>query len=775
MKTTDSRTMMKSICLVFTCLCSVTALAQEYSLRGKVINSASQEPIEAVNVIILQAQDSTQKKIYSTDTGGIFLIKASQGEYNVRLEQFGKIFLTKNVHLNQDVDLGVLSIDDAKMLAAVIVQSQRKVQYADHATYTFGKTALDKARFAQDLLVTLPELQLDPISNTVKSIKGGKILLLINGIEATDNQIKSIAPTHVARVEYYDIPPARWANRADVVVNVITRNPELGYSYGAEAATALTTGFVNGSAYAGYTKGNNDFGFEYGLNMRNYDNRQWERNYDYQLNGNQYRSQTSGKDHFGYTNQDISLRYTRAVPEDYTFQSKFTITPYTYFSDGIGRNLFKENTTVSQHQSVENSNQKYTNPTLDLYYSKNIGKKDELIFNLIGSHYNTYSARYNREWNVATNVDVFNNDMVLKAKQTDIVGEVVHTHTFEKGKLNSGYRISNTAVASDLKNLSGSSQYEVNYLQQYFYTEYSSKWKKLNYRLSMGLTNIYNKSAEALDNLWSITPKVVLSYNLTDKHSLRFTSSYEPNSPRASVLSNNVVQVAPNIVRRGNPYLKSMQGFINTLVYSFNSKHFDLNTTAYYDHTQNYISSVYAADIATGGYAFTYQNADLRTTGIFITGSYKPFGSNVLVLKTRVQPLWMKLSFKNGESLQYNWIQNTFSIFSQFDNFTLSHDFNIPVYRMSDIYLNTNENANHFSARYKYKDWSFAVGMYWIGMPSEYKTKTFPNSLVNYTALTQIYNNKNMFVFGVSYDFSTGKKLQAQKKLNNQTSGAVTF
>ncbi len=124
------------------------------------------------------------------------------------------------------------SVAKAKEIQEVIIKSQRKKQYNDHAAYTFDKAALEKANNAKDLLVTLPELVHDPVSNSTQSIRGGKTLFLINGIEATEAQIRSVAPTNVVRVEYYDIPPARWANRADVVVNMITRNPELGYSYG---------------------------------------------------------------------------------------------------------------------------------------------------------------------------------------------------------------------------------------------------------------------------------------------------------------------------------------------------------------------------------------------------------------------------------------------------------------------------------------------------------------------------------------------------------------
>jgi hypothetical protein len=45
--------------------------------------------------------------------------------------------------------------------------------------------------------------------------------------------------------------------------------------------------------------------------------------------------------------------------------------------------------------------------------------------------------QFDREWILNSNQDVFNNDMILKAKQNGIVAEVAHSHSFEKGKLNS--------------------------------------------------------------------------------------------------------------------------------------------------------------------------------------------------------------------------------------------------------------------------------------------------------------------------------------------------
>ena len=109
------------------------------------------------------------------------------------------------------------------------------------------------------------------------------------------------------RVEYYDNPPTRWATRADTMVNIITRNPEVGYVFGADISSALTTGFVNGSAYAGYTKGRKDFGLEYSINLRDYDNRKVEKSYAYLIKSDRYHSSENRKDQFGYTDQFITL------------------------------------------------------------------------------------------------------------------------------------------------------------------------------------------------------------------------------------------------------------------------------------------------------------------------------------------------------------------------------------------------------------------------------------------------------------------------------------
>ncbi len=664
----------------------------------------------------------------------------------------------------------------AKEIQEVILRSQRKKQFADKAVYTFDKEALERARYAKDLLRTLPELQLDPVSNTITSTKGGTTLFLINGIEATDMQIRSVAPSEVVKVEYYDIPPARWATRADIVVNILTRSTETGYVFGADVSAALNTGFVNGSAYASYTKGKNNFGLEYSLNLRDYNDRRVNSIYDYQINGKHYRSDENRTDHFGYTFQNVALRFTRLVPDDYAFQAKLNMDIFSRFSKGTGQSIFTEDNLKEEHSMFKNNGSDYVIPKLDLYYSKKISEKDELSINAVGSHYTTHTSETAREWVTGSGFSVYDNDMVLEAKQTSLVGELAHTHDFKAGKLSSGYRISRSSISNDLNNLTGYSRYSVTYLEQYFYTEFAGKTDKFSYRIGAGLTNIHNKSAENTFDEWTFTPKVILAYQLKNSQNLRFTTSYNPVSPWSNALSSNVVQLAPNIVQRGNPFLESQQVFSNNLTYSFNNKYFDFNAGLFYRYTNRVINQYYVQDGILGGYALTYENGkNGQRYGVQLTGSYKPFGNNLLVVKAVITPTSETVRTSTGALIKNDYLGNYFSLSSEYQSFSVQYQFNIPVYSLSGAFLNTNENQNNVFVSYKLKNWTFSTGMYWIGMPSEYKTKSLPESLVDYKVHTQIMNNKSMFVLGLGYDFSKGKKTEIQRKLNNETAPAATF
>lgn len=643
--------------------------------------------------------------------------------------------------------------------------------------YSFDQDAIKSARHSKDLLVTLPELKHDPLSNKIASIKGGTVLFLINGIEASDAQLQSVQPENVVKVEYFDIVPTRWEGRAETLVNVITRNPEQGLSYGADVFGAFSTGFLNATAYFSHTRGKHDFGLEYVISLRDYNNRRYDNTYEYLLHGDRYKSTKVLRDHFGYTYQDAAFRYTFVPSDKQTFQAKLIFNRMDAFSKGNGDNTFEQGSISTQDKIYDYSSQHNLKPTLDLYYSNKLSKKDELIFNLVGSTYNNKTYQDQREWVASTGVDIFNNRMYLTTNQSAFVGEVVHHHSFQKMKLSSGYKVANNHISNDLSNLAGDSEYSVNYFSQYFHTELSG-WlgKKFAYRLGAGLMHIHNRSEKETFNDWTFTPRLVLHYKLNAHKSLRFNSSIFPGSPSSAQLSSNVINVVPNIIKTGNPYLKSKTTWRNSLTYSYNSKYLDVNASLSHIFINNAIEQMYIYDARFNSYALTYQNADYhQILSGEISGAIKPLGSKLLTIKTALKPTSESILLANGNKKTNEFIGNTFTLSSQYKNFFLNYEFNIPIYSIGGAFLNTNENQNHLILGYSHRNWMFKAALLFIGTPSEYKTKSQEGSLVDYMGHTRIFNNKNMLSFGISYNFSRGKKTDIDKKVENETPESANF
>ncbi len=234
--------------------------------------------------------------------------------------------------------------------------------------------------------------------------------------------------------------------------------------------------------------------------------------------------------------------------------------------------------------------------------------------------------------------------------------------------------------------------------------------------------------------------------------------------------------MAPNIVQRGNPYLKASQRFGNNLIYSYNNKHFDFNTNLFYWYNNRAVNQYYILDSTFGGYALTYENArNAQQYGIQLSGSYKPFGNSLMVIKASLTPTAETIKTGSGTVIRNNYLGNNLVISSEYKSFSVQYMLNIPVYSLDGAFLKTNENQNHVFANYKQKEWTFTAGMYWIGIPSDYKTKSLPESLVNYSRHNRNWDNKSMLVLGISYDFSKGKKNEINRNLNNSTAPAATF
>ena len=102
-----------------------TALSAQMKITGKV-TTATNSPVVFAEIILI-AKDSTAIKSELTNEKGDFMLEAQQGVYKLQIRQVNKIVLSKNIELNDDLDLGNITVNEVILLESVVVAGKKKL------------------------------------------------------------------------------------------------------------------------------------------------------------------------------------------------------------------------------------------------------------------------------------------------------------------------------------------------------------------------------------------------------------------------------------------------------------------------------------------------------------------------------------------------------------------------------------------------------------------------------------------------------------------------
>jgi len=83
----------------------------QVKISGKILNTAK-KPLEFVEVVLLN-KDSIGVKSEIANEDGSFRLSAQQGTYTILIRQFSKVFFSKLIECQSDIDLGEIIVDNA--------------------------------------------------------------------------------------------------------------------------------------------------------------------------------------------------------------------------------------------------------------------------------------------------------------------------------------------------------------------------------------------------------------------------------------------------------------------------------------------------------------------------------------------------------------------------------------------------------------------------------------------------------------------------------------
>lgn len=673
-----------------------------------------------------------------------------------------------------------IEVDTTYTLGEVTVNGMRVINKVDRQVLLPTSTMKKHSSNGYDLLnkMTLNGIITNPERQEIRSLRGGGVQVRINDIKANQQDITALRPDEVVRVEYIDNPGVRYSDGSiDAVINFVVKRRYAGYVGGLGTMQAFTTGFNNSNAYFKYNYKKSEFCIYYNFSYRGYDERKVDSENTYFFpDGTQRQRQYLGYNtDFMYTTNTVQLGYNLAEPD------KYTLNVSLYYNQNntpkYGYNQLAKETSMPDLYIYNKKSKKMYIPSLDIYWSLNLPKKQNITANVVGTYigtdYNNLSRNYlfSQSSEQSMQADPVNDySYSTTGRKYSLISEAIYTKNFNREVFSAGgeYTVSHTdnaykgAVNTDAV---------LNSNNLYLFAQLQGKLGVFNYQVGLGANYLAIHQGDIGFNKWTLRPQLSLSTKITDNLFVRYSGRMSQLSPSLSQLSDVRNQSDELNASDGNTGLKPYTGYSNSLTVSWTRPLFNF---------QLYGSWYYAPDIIMTSYI-----PELQDDGTYL-----------LISKPENQKSFSRKSLAAYFTLHAIRDILDISLYGDYSNYSsrgLAYSHNYDAWRWggsanlmlgrwnvsASFYtapksyfaesMGKGENQSNLSVSYKYKDLKVGLGVLLLGYPQgyDYVGKTDSKYLQS-TSHTYIKDNGNMVYFTLSYNFSHGRKYQTErKKLHN--------
>lgn len=559
-------------------LCCPYFFAQELQIHGRIL-SPSNTPIEYAT-IVLQTPDSTFITGGVTDQRGRFTMdNLKKGSYNLQISSLG--YETKNMafpDFDKNMDMGNIVVDSATIsLEEITVTASNVINQSDR------KIVLPTAhqiKASNNGLSLLQQLQLNRIyvnimKKEISASGGGEVQLRINGAKSNIEEISSLRPEDILRIEYHDDPGLRYDGAAAVIDYITRRRDRGGYvSLDTQNSPHITFGNNQLNAKLNYKK--SEFSTYYYGGYRSF-NGMWRENtetFNFEDRNSLVRKENGTPDKWALNWHSVGINYNYQEPEKYFFNATirgwFNGQPKKYYQS----KLYPVDNPEEGVDMIDRSSEKENSPSIDLYYQHSLKNKQTLVINVVGTYIDSHSERtYSESKNEELLTDIFSN---IDGNKYSIIGEGIYEKAFSKSKLSTGLK-HNQSFSDNKYTGSTNAKTKMTQSDTYAYVEYQGKIKKFNYLVGVGASRSWFEQSGDGYQHYTFRPTLRLTYNFNDNSFIRYRGSMSSSSPSLGDLGETEQLIDSLQIRRGNPNLKPYRTFSNSLNYDFHKGIFNLN------------------------------------------------------------------------------------------------------------------------------------------------------------------------------------------------------
>ncbi|MDE6268294.1 MAG: outer membrane beta-barrel family protein [Muribaculaceae bacterium] len=456
-------------------------------------------------------------------------------------------------------------------LDEIVVQAPKVIRKADMDVLYPSESAVENSKNGMQLLnnLMIPTLTVNDVMGSI-SAGGQAVQVRINGREATVEQVRSLLPETIKRVEWIDNPGLRY-NGAAYVLNIIVTNPSAGGSLMLSAQPALTDRFGIYSADVKLNTGKSQWSV--GTTYKMTDNIKAHRDYhetfaypdgvsltrtELPLGGSVNDSRASAWLTYSYIKSDTTVFYA-------SFKGFRNISAKERY-EGMLRlgndesDIYLDNGNGSQG----------TTPSLSAYFEHHFPHKQTLVVDFGASLYNGHSFSNYRELlpesgKVLTEVSTY----ITDCNQAYAI-EADYIKQWNMKRLTVGATYNANRNRSTYRNLDNN-VFHQKQDNTYFFAEYFQRIK--NFTLTAGIGTQYSsfhlRESNQGNHSWNLRPKASITYSINSNHRLRLGFSSWQTAPSLAETNIAPQQIDGFQWQIGNPNLKTSNSYMLNLRYSF--------------------------------------------------------------------------------------------------------------------------------------------------------------------------------------------------------------
>lgn len=230
----------------------------KYVYTGRAVGE-DDEPVVGGTVWLLAQRDSAVITYGITDETGRFSIPCDRQEVIAKLTCIGYM---PTYRQSTSFSFGTIKMDERPIqLKTMDVEADYASVYLDKTVYRPTQRQKNSSANATDLLLqmSIPQIDVNPVTRTVQLVGGEAVVVFIDYVEATSEDLASMLAKDVRRVEFIAFPTDPRFKGANYVLNFVMQKYEWGGYTRLEADKWFSVNRTEGNVYSKFAYKNMTF------------------------------------------------------------------------------------------------------------------------------------------------------------------------------------------------------------------------------------------------------------------------------------------------------------------------------------------------------------------------------------------------------------------------------------------------------------------------------------------------------------------------------------